>query len=211
MRTPTHRRDRARNGGPPSSSGGRSARPLARTALALAAAAAIASLERPARAGELQIGAAAGGQGSSWRGDGAGLVGIKLGYRFVDIVAPYFLARIGYANTNQRVLEMLQLGVQLWARIGITRPYLRLGVIHQHEEPWASIQADSWGALLGVGDGIRHRAGFEGALGVDIPFKQIKDWQIHGTVEGFATGFPDSKGPVVYGGGTLGIGFNYTL
>jgi hypothetical protein len=164
-----------------------------------------------ARAGEVQVSTAVGGEGSSWHGDGAGFVGIKLGYRFLDLVAPYFLGRLGYANTDYRVLEMLQLGVQIWARLGIARPYLRAGLIHQHEEPWASVKGDSLGALLGVGDGIRHRAGFEGALGVDIPFKQWKAWQFHATVEGFATGFPDAKGPVVYGGGTLGLGFNFAL
>ncbi len=184
---------------------------LRRAALALAVATLSAAAPRAARAGEVQFSMAAGGEGSSWRGDGAGFVGIRLGYRFLDLIAPYFLGRLGYANTNHRVLEMLQIGGQIWARIGITRPYLRLGVIHQHEEPWASIQADSFGALLGIGDGIRHRAGVEAALGVDIPFKQYKSWQLHATVEGFATGFPDAKGPVVYGGGTLGLGFNYAL
>jgi hypothetical protein len=184
---------------------------LPRAVVALAAAALVGGIGPPARAGELQFSATAGGEGSSWRGDGAGFVGLKLGYRFVDLVAPYFIGRLGYAHINQRMLEMLQLGVQLWARIGVTRPYLRLGVIHQHEEPWSSIRADGWGTLLGVGDGISHRAGVEAALGVDIPFKQFKAWQLHATVEGFATGFPDDKGPVVYGGGTLGLGFNYGL
>jgi hypothetical protein len=187
------------------------AKSIACVVAALGAAALTVGIAAPARAGEVQIAAAAGGEGSSWRGDGGGFAGIKLGYRFLDLVAPYFIGRLGYANTNQRVLEMLQLGVQLWARLGIVRPYLRLGVIHQHEEPWASVEADGWGALLGVGDGIRHRAGVEGALGIDVPFFQRKAWQVYATVEGFATGFPDSKGPVVYGGGTLGLGLNFAL
>jgi hypothetical protein len=186
-----------------------------RAALALAAAALSAGIVTlapgTARAGEIQFSTAAGGEASTWHGDGAGFVGIKLGYRFLDLVAPYFIGRLGYANTNHRVLEMLQLGGQIWARIGITRPYFRFGLIHQHEEPWSSVQADSWSALLGVGDGIRHRAGLEGALGIDIPFKQYKSWQFHATIEGFATVFPDDEGPLVYGGGTLGLGFNYAL
>ena len=182
-----------------------------RVVAALAAAALTAGIALPARAGEVQFATAVGGEGSSWKGDGAGFAGIQLGYRFRDIVAPYFLGRIGYATIDHRVIEMLQLGVQLWARLGIVRPYLRLGVIHQHEEPWNSVKGDGWGALLGVGDGIRHRAGFEGALGIDVPFFQRKAWQVHARVEGFATGFPDSKGPVVYGGGTLGLGINYAL
>jgi hypothetical protein len=167
---------------------------------------------REARAGgEIQFRAAAGGMGSSWLHDGQPVLSIQLGYRFVDLVAPYFLARIGYGNTNERVIEQIQLGVQLWARIGMARPYARFGVLHQHEEPWASVQADGLGALLGVGDGIRHRAGLEGALGVDLPFKQYKSFQFHATLEGIFTGIPDDKGPGIYAGGTIGLGFNYAL
>jgi hypothetical protein len=168
--------------------------------------------EGVAQAGEAQVAAAAGGAGSTWAGDGSGFVSIRLGYRFVDLVAPYFLGRLGYANTNERLLEMIQIGAQVWARIGIARPYLRFGLVHQHEEPWASVKADGFGALAGVGDGIRHRFGFDGGLGVDIPFKQYKAWQFYASVEGLLTGFPpDNKGPVFYGGGTLGLGFNYAL
>jgi hypothetical protein len=165
----------------------------------------------PSSPGEIQLGAAVGGEGSTWRGDGAGFVGIRTGFRFLDIAGPYFLARMGYATVNQRWLEMIQIGGQVWARIGITRPYLRLGLTHQHEEPWPSVTADYLGAFIGVADGIRHRSGFEGALGVDIPFKQLKAWQFHATVEGFTSLFPDARGPRLYGGGTLGVGANFTI
>lgn len=165
----------------------------------------------PALAGEIQLSAHAGGQGSAWAKDGAGMVGLRFGYRFKDVVAPYLLLRAGFANTDQRVLELLQIGVQAWARIGSTRPYARFGLVHQHEEPWAAVKADAFGALLGVGDGIRHRGGFEGALGVDIPVSEYKGFKFHATIEGLCTGFPDDRGPRVYGGGVLGLGFNYAL
>lgn len=119
--------------------------------------------------------------------------------------------RAGYANVDERLLELLEIGGQVWARIGLTRPYLRFGLVHQHEEPWAAVKSDLGGALVGVGDGIRHRFGFDGALGVDIPFKQYKSFQFHATLESVVTGFPDPKGPRVYGGATAGIGFNYGL
>jgi hypothetical protein len=163
-------------------------------------------------AGEIQFGVMAGGEGSTWSHDGGGFVGLRLGYRFADLVAPYFLARAGYSTVNERVLELIQLGVQIWARIGITRPYVRLGIVHQHEEPWAAYKANLFESFLGVSDGIAHRSGGDFALGVDIPFKQIKQWQLHATVEGLVTVFPpDGRGPRVYGGGTLGMGFNFGL
>ncbi len=167
---------------------------------------------KPASLGELQLSVAAGGQGSTWPGDPSGFVGVRAGFRFRDLVAPYFIGRMGYAEVNQRVLEMIQLGVQIWARLGITRPYLRAGILHQHEESWAAYKVDYLGSFLGVADGINHRDGGEFALGMDIPVAQYKAWQFHFTFEGFATLFPpDQRGPRAYGGGTLGFGFNYGL
>ena len=186
--------------------------PCLPVALAAGFAALVTCAPRPAQAGEAQFSVAFGGEGSSWSGDGAGFVGIRAGYRFMDLFAPYFLARAGYGTVNQRVLELIQLGGQIWARIGITRPYFRAGMIHQHEEPWAAYKADVFNSFLGVGDGIAHRFGGEFALGVDVPVKQYKAWQFHLTFEGLTTVFPpDDKGPRVYGGGTAGFGFNYAL
>lgn len=185
--------------------------PLRAGLAAILAAAVVLGGSGTARAGEIQLSAFAGGEGSSWRGDGAGFVGLRLGFRFVDLVGPYVMFRAGYANVDERILELVQIGGQIWARIGITRPYLRFGLVHQHEEPWASVKSDVLGGLIGVGDGIRHRMGFDGALGVDLPFKQYKHFQFHATLEAVVSGFPDAKGPRFYGGAISGIGFNYSL
>jgi hypothetical protein len=163
-------------------------------------------------AGEIQFGVAAGGEGSSWHGDGAGFVGIRTGFRFRDLIAPYFLARMGYGTVNERVLELIQLGAQIWGRLGITRPYFRAGFLHQHEEPWAAYKVDLVNSFLGVSDGIAHRNGGEFAVGLDIPFARLRTWQFLFTIEALTTVFPpDNKGPRIYGGGTLGLGFNYGL
>ncbi len=162
--------------------------------------------------GEIQLSMALGGEGSSWAGDGAAFGGIRAGFRFKDLIAPYFMARMGYATVNQRVLELIELGVQIYARLGITRPYFRLGMLHQHEESWAAYEVDYLGSFLGVADGINHRDGGEFAVGLDIPVAQYKAWQFHLTLEALTTVFPpDQRGPRVYGGGTFGFGFNYGL
>ncbi len=75
----------------------------------------------------------------------------------------------------------------------------------------SSVADEPFGALFGVGDGIRHRAGLDGGLGVDIPFQKEKSWEFHARVEALFTGFPDPRGPGIYAGGTLGLGFNYGL
>ncbi|MFO0762037.1 MAG: hypothetical protein U0359_36695 [Byssovorax sp.] len=182
--------------------------------LAAAAALGLALLAAPraARAaGEIQAAVGLGGQGSSWRGDGSGFGAMKIGFRFADVVAPYFLFRFGYANVDERFLTHLSLGLQAWLPTRYVRPYARFGFVHQHEETWSSVKAEPFGTIFGVGDGIRHRGGFDGALGVDIPFTQHKAWQFHFLVEGVVTGFPDEKGPPVYGGAMAGLGFNYHL
>jgi len=186
---------------------------LAPVLVAAAVSMAAALPARDAHATDFQLGVAVGGEGSAWKNDGAGFVGIDAAIRFADIIAPYFMARAGYANTDQRILELIQIGAQIWAKIGPTRPYFRAGMLHQHEESWPAAQNDVAGALVGIGDGIRHRFGGEFALGVDIPFKKVKEkWTFFATIEGFATVFPpDLKGPRVYGGGTAGLGFDYGL
>jgi hypothetical protein len=83
--------------------------------------------------------------------------------------------------------------------------------VHQHEESADAIEADRWGALFGVGDGLRHRGGGEAAVGVDLPFHRDKAVEIFATVEGHADWFPDPRGPEWYGGGGLALGFNYFL
>jgi len=187
-------------------------RPLSSVLAALVAGLAVsAGGAGAAQAAEIQLANGIGGQGSSWRTDGAGFASLKFGVRFVDLIAPYFIFRLGYGSVDERLLTLVQLGAQLWVKIGIVRPYLRFGLAHQHEETMAAVKEDAFGAIWGVGDGIRHRGGFEGALGADIPFKTFKKWEFHALIEGFCTGFPDPRGPAVYGGATAGVGFNFRL
>lgn len=167
--------------------------------------------EGRARAAEYQMSVAAGGLASSWRADGSANGALKLGFRFADIVGVYALGRVGYGTVDERMLTMLQLGGQLWLHAGPVRPYARLGLIHAHEETMASVKAEPFGALFGVGDGIRHRAGGELALGLDWPFHESGSLQWFAGGEAAMTWFPDPRGPNIYGGGSLSLGFNYKL
>ena len=148
---------------------------------------------------------------STWRGDPAGFAALKLGYRFKDFIAPYYLGRNGYAVVNDRTLTALQFGVQVWGRIGTVRPYVRLGGMHQHEESQQAVRADPGGALFGVGDGIRHRWGGEGALGFDWPFFHHEKFALVATVEAVGDYFGDQKGPGFYVFGAAGLGATYAL
>ena len=103
-------------------------------------------------------------------------------------------------------------GVGLIAsRLGVTRPYARLGLLHNHEEPWPAVRHQLGGALLGVGDGIRHRTGLEAGLGIDIPVWRRARWELVVTIEANASWLTYSTGPDWYWGGGLGFGFHYAL
>ena len=159
----------------------------------------------------LQTAIGASGAASSWEGDGAAYGSLKLGLRFADLISIHYLGKLGYGGVDTRMLTFLSLGAQIWGRIGPVRPYARIAAVHQHEEPVQAIEEDRWGALFGVGDGIRHRMGGEGGLGVDFPLARRKAVELFGTAEAHLDWFPDPRGPQWYGGGGLALGVNYVL
>lgn len=160
---------------------------------------------------EVQVYTGPGGYGSSWRGDGAIAQTLKLGFRFADLVGIDALTRLGYATVDQRVLTYLSLGATFYGRLGRVRPWARLALVHQHEEPTTAVSDDPFGALFGVGNGIRHRGGFGSSLGLDIPVYTDRKAEFVLGAEATGTWFPDPRGPALYYGGTLLAGLNYEL
>lgn len=190
--------------------------PRGRRARAPACAAALvavvcASFARSASAGEVQVYAGPGAYASSWRGDATAGQALKLGYRIADRIAFDFLGRLGYGTVDERVLTYVSLGATGYARIGIVRPWLRLALVHQHEEPAPAVRADPFGTVFGVGDGIRHRGGFGSALGVDVPVYRQKTAEFVLGIDTSGAWFPDPRGPSFYYGGSLWAGLNYGL
>lgn len=179
--------------------------PLAAFALAIGA-------PSLARATDFTMDGSGGGQLSTWRGDVSAFGSLKLGLRFADLAGPYLLGRVGYGTVDERMLTTIQLGAQLWLKFGKVRPYVRLGIEHSHEETLAEVRIEPGGALFGIGDGIRHRAGGELGLGFDVPFHEAKSVQWFVGGDALASLYPDgTKGPVLYGGVAARLGFNYKL
>jgi hypothetical protein len=155
------------------------------------------------------LGATAGS--STWPGDPVAMSTLKVGYRFFDWIAPYYLGRLGYGVVNHRSLLTLSFGVQMWGRLGPTRPYVRASILHQHEESLAAMRADTGGALFGVGDGIRHRYGGELGLGLDFPIHKNRAVEFVASLEATSDYMPDVRGPGWYVLGSAALGINYTL
>ncbi len=168
---------------------------------------------RVAKAAEVQVSTGPQVQTSSWRGDAAIGQSLKLGLRFQDVIAIDALTRLGYASVDQRMLTYLSLGTTLYGKLarGSVRPYGRLALVHQHEEPTSALRNDPFGAIFGVGDGIRHRGGFGSSVGMDVVVTRGVATAFLFGVDLNGTWFPDPRGPEIYYGGGLWAGLDYSL
>ncbi|MEJ7728828.1 MAG: hypothetical protein WKG00_06400 [Polyangiaceae bacterium] len=167
---------------------------------------------RAARAGEAQFDIGANLGGSTWRGDWMTGGQLRLGYRFAHVVAIDAVVWEQYATVDERTNTGLTVGVAgfiPWQRV---RPFLRAFFIHQHEEGLVAVEEEPLGVLVGIGAGIRHRAGLGGTLGLEIPFKKSDHVEYLAFAGGTVTGFPDDTlGPAVYFSLAGGVGLNYSI
>lgn len=148
---------------------------------------------------------------STWRGDAGAGASARLGILLFGAFAPDVLTRLVYSTVDDRLLTYLSIGATAYVPLPRVRPYARLGFVHQHEESRAAIEDGPLSAALGVGPGIRHRAGFAGALGAETPVgtQGRSTFTLGGDVT--ATHFPDPRGPTTYFGGTLWVTLHHAL
>jgi hypothetical protein len=164
----------------------------------------------PAFSGDVQIVAGSQLQASTWRGDIASANFARFAYRFADLAGIYAHGRLGYATVDTRFLTQVSLGLQLWGKIAGLRPYVRLGGLHQHEETLSVIANNYLKAVFGIGDGIRHRAGGELGVGLEVPFFKRKNTTFFAGSDFSTQWFPDNLGPQWYWnvGTILGVSFH---
>lgn len=119
--------------------------------------------------GQLRVGFGLAGGASNWSGDGLGYAGFDLGLRIYRVVTFRAGLDLGYARVDQRVLTRLELGFDFgWTFAQRVRPHVGIAFVHQHEESLAALAQQPLGAVLGIGTGIRHRAGIHSGLGLEI-------------------------------------------
>lgn len=124
---------------------------------------------RPPARVELAVGVGIAGGSSNWTSDPAGYGAMTLGVRLFRIVTLFAGGALGYARVDQRLLTRLTFGVEVGGYI-LNRFYPRgyVAFVHQHEESLAAVAQEAGGALLGIGSGIRHRAGVHAGIGFDF-------------------------------------------
>jgi hypothetical protein len=166
-----------------------------------------------ASATELYFDGSVFGGTSTWGLDPKVEGALRTGFEFANVGSIELQGRMGYAAVDQRMLMLVGLGTRLCIPIEPFTPYLRLSLIHAHESPVAAMEHDPVMHLLGVGDGIRHRFGFEGGIGAKYTFLTVNDdVAIDASAEALVDGFPDDgKGPQLYGSAGLGLGLEYSL
>lgn len=165
-----------------------------------------------AEAGELQVDAAANLRTSTWRGDFGGGLQVRLGYRFAEIIALDTVIWEELSSVDTRLNTGLTLGATGFLRLEPLRLSLRAYFVHQHEEAMVSVAENPFGALFGIGAGIRHRAGGGGTLGVEIPIDRSDNMEIVIVAStNFTVLAEDILGPQAYFGISGGIGFNYIM
>ena len=75
-----------------------------------------------------------------------------------------------------------------------------------------SVRQSPFTAVVGIGDGIRHRAGGGLNAGVEIPLLSRPKWELFVAPTVTTTFIPDtSLGPAAYVGASVGLGFNFPL
>lgn len=123
--------------------------------------------------GEFFVGLGASGGLTNWSGDPAGYGSLGIGLRLYEIITPFAEARIGYGRIDQRLLTFLSLGIAgTFHPTPKIAPRILIGAVHQHEESLAAVAQEPAGALLGIGGGIRHRAGLQLGIGCDFKVYQ---------------------------------------
>lgn len=169
-------------------------------------------LPTTAHAGELQAEFGVTARTSSWRGDGGGGGQLGGGYRFARVFSVNALVWEELFSVDRRLNTGLTFGVTGTLPWKPVRPSLRVYAIHQHEEGLVSVAEHPFTTVLGIGPGIRHRAGGGARVGVEVPFSTSKslEWVALGALEGTWLG-PRILGPSSYYGVTAGIGINYRV
>lgn len=179
---------------------------------ALAAAAILVAWGTRAEAGELSLELGPMVRKSSWRGDWTAGGQLGAGYRFKGRLSVDFVGWEELARVDRRVNTGLSLGVTGYLRWEKARPFLRLYAVHQHEEGLVSVKAHPFDTVIGIGPGIRHRAGLGTFVGAEVPLRRSDALEWYASGAGTLTWFPDTAlGPGTYVGVFGAIGLHYAI
>ncbi|MBX3156713.1 MAG: hypothetical protein KF773_11975 [Deltaproteobacteria bacterium] len=163
-----------------------------------------------ARAGELTLDVGLQATTTAWPDDRGGGAALQAAYWFRSWLGASFIGKEHYAQVDDRFLSYFSVNAAVRRDLGRVRLGGTLGVVHQHEEPYAAVMEQPVASLFGVADGTRHRMGTRAGLQLAVPFRAHRrgDWYVALDVD--ATRFLDQdRGPGWMSSLGASIGFSW--
>jgi len=168
------------------------------------------ALTAPAVAGELDLDAGLQATTTAWPDDHGGGGALDVGYWFRPWLGASFIGKEQYATVDDRFLSYFSVNAALRHPAGPLRLTGTLGIVHQHEEPRAAVDAMPVESLFGVGDGIRHRMAGRAGVQLALPLRTHDHGDYYLALDLDGTRFWDTdKGPAWMASIGLSLGFTY--
>jgi len=181
-----------------------------RTAVLIAASLSTLSLARTAYAGELDLRLGLQATTTQWPGDTGGGSSLDVGWWIRSWLGVSFVGKEQYAPVDERIMSYLSVNAIARHRLGPVSIGGAVGIVHQHEESRTAVMEQPLASLLGVGDGIRHRAGSRAGLSVALPLRAHAHGAWFVALELDATAFTEhTRGPQWMTSAGLSVGFSY--
>ncbi|MDQ3366160.1 MAG: hypothetical protein M3680_12105 [Myxococcota bacterium] len=172
---------------------------------------AILSTGAPAQAGELDLSLGLQGTHTGWPDDHGGGPSVSAAWWFRSWLGASFLGKEHYATIDDRYMSYFSFNAAVRRDVGRrVRLGGTLGVVHQHEETRAAIEAQPLASLFGVADGMRHRMASRAGLQLAIPFRDRAkgDWYVAFDLD--ATLFSEEdRGPRWMSSAGIAVGFTH--
>ena len=134
----------------------------------------------PAHAGELDLNLGLQATHSAWSDDAGGGPTLQATWWFRDWIGASFIGKEHYAQIDDRYTSYYSLNATFRHDAGPVWLGGNLGLVHQHEETMAAIDAQPVASLFGVADGMRHRMASRVGFQLAVPFSDRTkgDWYV---------------------------------
>jgi len=163
-----------------------------------------------ARAGELDLNLGLQATHTAWPDDHGGGPTLSATWWFSSWLGGNFTGKEHYAAVDERYTSYFSLNAAARHDLGRLRLGGTLGLVHQHEETLAAIQAMPLESVVGVADGTRHRMASRAGLSLALPFRDRAngDWYVALELDGTVFAEED-RGPRWMTSAGLAVGFTH--
>ncbi len=163
-----------------------------------------------AHAGELDLNVGLQATTTEWPEDHGGGASLDLGYWFTEHFGVKFIGKEHYAVVDDRLMTYLSLNAAAHHELGRVKVTGAAGVVHQHEETRETLMEAPFSAALGIGDGIRHRAGGRAGVSLGVPVFAYSRGEGYLAFDLDVTMFTeDTRGPRWMSSGGVSFGFTF--